>query len=101
MHDIVKSKNDVSVRLTDERWTHIVEEHSEMAGLRLDVLETVANPTMIVEGRYGALMAIREISKGKYLVVIYREIGNDGFVITSFMTRQKRFLTSRRKIWPV
>lgn len=50
MHDKVKSKNSVFVRLTDKRWTHIVEEHSEMAGLRPEVLETVANPSMILEG---------------------------------------------------
>ena len=29
------SKTNVSVRLTDVRWAHIVEEHCELAGMRL------------------------------------------------------------------
>lgn len=66
MLDISKSKNGVSVRLTDERWTHIVEEHSEMAGLRLEVLETIVNPSLILEGHHGVLVAVSEIVKGKH-----------------------------------
>ena len=31
--DSVKSKNNITIRLTDERWKHITEEHSEMAGI--------------------------------------------------------------------
>ena len=100
MQDIAKSKNAISVRLTDERWSHIVEEHSEMAGLRREVLETITDPFMILEGHYGVLMAVREISKGKYLVAVYRETGVDGFIITSFMTRRQRFLVRRKKVWP-
>jgi len=42
--DIVKSKNNVSIRLTEERWFHITEEHSEMAGYYFEVLETVEEP---------------------------------------------------------
>ena len=37
----ILSKNGVPIRLTDERWTHITEEHCELAGLRLEVLETI------------------------------------------------------------
>ena len=50
MLDSVPSKNGVLIRLTDERWAHITEEHCELAGLRLEVLETVGNPTRILEG---------------------------------------------------
>jgi len=71
LQDIAKSKTGISVRLTDERWTHIVEEHSEMAGLRHEVLEAITDPSMILEGRYGVLIDVREIAEGKYLVVIY------------------------------
>lgn len=101
MIDRAKSKNGVSVRLTDERWTHIVEEHSEMAGLRPEVMETITDPSMILEGQYGVLMAAREILSGKYVVVVYRESGHDGFIITSFMTRRQRFLGRRKRLWPV
>ena len=98
---MVRSKNGIFVRLTDERWAHIVEEHSEMAGLRHEVLEAIADPSMILEGRYGVLIAVQKILEGKYLVVVYRETHDDGFVITSFTTRQQRFLTKRKKLWPV
>ncbi|MHC1574416.1 MAG: hypothetical protein ACXQTY_01225 [Candidatus Methanogasteraceae archaeon] len=38
--DVAKSKNGVPIRLTKERWFHITEEHSEMAGYYFEVLET-------------------------------------------------------------
>lgn len=40
MTDLVASVHGVPIRLTDERWSHVVEEHTELAGMRLDVLET-------------------------------------------------------------
>jgi len=30
--NIAKSKNNVPIRLTEERWFHIVENHDELAG---------------------------------------------------------------------
>ena len=47
----VQSKNSVPIRLTDERWIHITEEHSELAGYYFDVLETVQDPQAVYEGR--------------------------------------------------
>ena len=78
------SKNGVQIRLTHERWTHITEEHTEIAGLRLEVLETVAQPDRVVEGQRGALLAVRAIAPASWLVVVYREISDDGFIITDF-----------------
>lgn len=79
-------KNGVSIRLTDKRWAHISEEHSELAGLRPEVLETVANPTRVLEGGQGEFFAVRGINSGKNLVVVYRGSENDGFIITAFIT---------------
>ena len=98
--DIVKSKNNVSIRLTEERWFHITEEHSEMAGYYFEVLETVEEPEAIFEGKEGECIAVREVEKGKYVVVVYRELSKeDGFVIIAFLTRRKKQLERRRKIW--
>jgi len=98
--DIVKSKNNVSIRLTEERWFHITEEHSEMAGYYFEVLETVEEPEAIFEGKEGEYIAVREVEKGKYVVVVYRELSKeDGFVITAFLTRRKKQLERRRRIW--
>jgi hypothetical protein len=41
MVDLVVSKQGVPVRLTDERWAHITEEHCELAGLRSDVVARI------------------------------------------------------------
>lgn len=56
--DIIQSKNGVPIRLTDERWFHIVEEHSELAGSYFEVLETVEAPQAIYEGKAKELLAI-------------------------------------------
>lgn len=48
--DIVHSKNNIPIRLSNERWSHITEEHCEMAGLRYEILETIENPDHILEG---------------------------------------------------
>ncbi len=99
--DIVGSKNGVPIRLAEERWFHITEEHSEMAGYYFEVLETVEEPEAIYEGKKGECIAVREIEKGKYIVVIYKELSKeDGFVITAFLTRRRKKLERRRRIWP-
>lgn len=99
--EIVQSKNGVPIRLTDERWLHITEEHSEMAGYYFEVLETVQEPGAIYEGKAGELLATKEVEPGKYMVVVYREIGSeDGFVITAFLTRRIHQIERRAKIWP-
>jgi hypothetical protein len=96
----VISKNGVPIRLTDERWAHITEEHCELAGMRLEVLETIAHPMRIVAGGAGELLAIREQEPGKFLVVVYREIVNDGFIITAFLTHRTGSLNRRKQLWP-
>ena len=41
MIDRIVAKSGLAIRLTDERWAHITEEHGELTGLRSTVLETV------------------------------------------------------------
>lgn len=99
--DVVPSKNGVPIRLTEERWIHITEEHSEMAGYYFDVLETIEGPEAILEGKFGELLATREIEPGKSIVVVYKEMGNDdGFVLTAFLTTRMRQLQKRVRVWP-
>lgn len=62
------SKNGVPIRLSDERWAHITEEHCELAGLRLEVRETIAQPERVLAGGPGELLALRETEPGKWLV---------------------------------
>lgn len=101
MIETVTSKNGVPIRLTDERWVHITEEHSELAGMRLEVLEVVADPLRIYAGNEGELLAVRELKPGKFLVVVYRELASDGFIITAFLTRRVQSLQRRTLVWPL
>jgi len=98
--EIIRSKNGVAIRLTEERWFHITEEHSEMAGLYFDVLETVEEPDAVYEGGAGECIAVKGIERDKYLAVIYKEVNKkDGFIITAFLTKRKRQFGKRRKLW--
>jgi len=64
------------------------------------VVETVANPERILQGNGGELFAVREIEPGKCLVVVYRELANDGFIITAFVTRRLTQINKRKQVWP-
>ena len=101
MLETVTSIGGVPIRLTDERWSHITEEHSELAGMRFEILETVEQPELVYGGRSGELFAVREIEPGKLLIVVYRELIEDGFIITAFFTRRARSLEGRKLIWSV
>ncbi|WP_045216955.1 hypothetical protein [Desulfonatronovibrio magnus] len=88
------------IRLTDERWAHIVEEHGEISEMMDAVLQTVNKPEFIFAGNNGELLAVREVKAGKYLVVPYREQDKDGFIITAFVTKRLHTLQRRVKLWP-
>jgi len=97
---IVKSKNNVPLRLTKERWNHIILRHPEMDVQKEHVLETVTAPDLIQEGDFGELLAVKFYEKtpltSKYLVVIYKEvIDSDGFIITAYYATKP---SERRKI---
>jgi hypothetical protein len=96
----ITSKNNVPVRLTDERWGHITEEHGELAEMQQQVLEAVTAPDRVLAGGAGELLAVRSIEAGKWLVVVYRELETDGFIITAFMTRRNRAFEKRKQVWP-
>jgi hypothetical protein len=100
MVDVVQSRMGVPIRLTDERWAHIVDNHDELAGLRGEVLRTVENPGRIVAGGAGELLGTREYQPGKWLVVAYREFNGDGFIITAFLTSRMGSLERRTQLWP-
>jgi hypothetical protein len=100
MVEIVKSKNGLPIRLTDERWAHITEEHCELAGLREDILETIAEPLRIFQGNQGEFLVLREIHENAFLVVVYRETNEDGLIITAFLTKRIKSFSRRKQIWP-
>ena len=100
MISTAKSVQGVFIRLTDERWSHITEEHNELAGLKFEVLEALEKPEKVFAGNDGEKLAARSIGPGKWVVVVYREKSDDGFVITAFITRRMRSLEKRKQLWP-
>jgi hypothetical protein len=95
--DTVWSINGVPIRLTTERWFHIVENHDDLAGYYEDVLDVVENPEFVVPGHRGSLIAIRNYGHQRYLAVIYREVSaQDGFIITAYFTDK---IDRKRSIW--
>ena len=95
----VHTVHGVPIRLSDERWRHIVEHHDDLAGHYHDVLETVAAPDAVYEGSAGELLALRRYRE-RYLVVPYRELSkDDGFVITAFFTTRIRQIERRPLAW--
>lgn len=97
---IVPSKNNIPVRLTEERWGHIESRHPEMRHHKAEVLETIAEPDFIQQGDFGVLLAARRYPHtaltSKYVMVAYRELGQtDGFVLTAYLSSRP---ASRRPI---
>lgn len=89
--DAAVSRNGVPIRLTEERWFHIVENHDEMAGHYDEVLSAIEDPDYIIQGYREALVALKSLGGKKIMAVIYKESGRrDGFVITAFLTSKIR-----------
>jgi len=97
--EIAKSKNGVPIRLTEERWVHIVENHDDLAGYYDEVLICVEDPDFIIKGYGDALIALRKKDERKFLAVVYKELSeSDGFIITAFFTSKIK-LEKEEIIW--
>ncbi|MCL5985963.1 MAG: hypothetical protein M1371_05275 [Actinobacteria bacterium] len=88
---ITYSKNLVPIRLTEERWNHIIQRHPEMENQREKAIETVSNPDLIYSGDFGELLAVRFYSEipltSKYLIIAYKETSAEyGFIVTAYFT---------------
>ncbi len=97
---IIGSRNGVPIRLTKERWRHIVARHPEIEGQRDKVLETLALPEVIQAGDFGTLLSARRYASTpvseKTLVVVYKEASeSDGFIVTAYFTDE---LSKRRHV---
>ena len=100
MPDFALTPMGVPIRLTDERWAHIMEAHDDLADNRYDLLETMRFPDVVVAGRARELLAMREIGPARWLVIVYRELDSDGFIITAYSTSRIAALRRRERLWP-
>ena len=98
----VTSKNNIAIRLTEERWLHIIMSHKEIDASNFPlVLDTIENPDFILEGDLDELLAVKRISgKKTWFVVAYKEVNsNDGFILTAYITTDSRWLFKRKILW--
>jgi hypothetical protein len=96
--EVVYSVNGVPIRLTDERWQHIVSNKLYMGSYYEKVLAAVERPTWILRGYAGALVAVLTLGRQTYLHVVYRELSReDGFIVTAFISRK---VNRSAVIWP-
>ncbi len=87
--EIVYSVNLVPIRLTDERWSHIVNSHEDMANYHDDCLKVIEQPDFVLQGASGSLRAVKSFGRNRYLMVTYREVTkSDGFIITAYFVRR-------------
>lgn len=93
------SRNKIIIRLTDERWRHIVLMHPNLVHKQKQILATVKNPGYIFQGNVRELLATVQLSKVRYLVVVYKEVVDDGFIITAFETTDTYWLFKKKLIW--
>ena len=96
--DIAVSTNSVPIRLTDERWRHIVGTHDDVSAYYDEVLAAIESPERVLRGSGGVLMAVRGFGRRRYFVVVYKETSRrDGFGITAYVTSR---INRGPTIWP-
>lgn len=95
----VHSKNGTLIRLTEERWEHIVLMHPSLTGRQRYVLSAIKDPDYIFKGKSEEILAVSRSSQRGYLVVVYKEIEGDGFIITAYETTDTLWLFKKELIW--
>jgi hypothetical protein len=94
---IADSVNGVRIRLTGERWEHILDSHPEMASYRETILDAVENPDYILASRRGALAAVMVLGRKAFLHVFYVEkSGRDGFILSAYLEEE---MDKARIVW--
>lgn len=89
------------IRLTAERWSHIVEEHAELAGLREEFSQRSPMPRRSLKALLANCWPCEPMAPGQRMIVVYREAGlRDGFFIAAFLTSQPDRIARRNQSWP-
>jgi len=103
---VAKSVRGRQVRLTETIWRKIQRDHPEFTGRNeyLDEIRlAIEDSDYLVEGWEGADLAMRWCeaapSRPKHIVVVYRELNGDGFIITAFFLSRHERLLNRGITW--
>ncbi|MFO7967245.1 MAG: hypothetical protein R6U44_06575 [Archaeoglobaceae archaeon] len=72
-----------------------------LRGQKDKILETLQNPDIMLEGDFEELLSLKFYKQtpvnSKYMVVVYKEVGDNGFVITAYFTN--KYSEKRRILW--
>ena len=94
-----KSINNIVIRLTEERWQHIIFAHIELENEIEFVLYAVSNPDYILKGTDDEFLAAIYKHADRLLVVVYKEETTDGFIITAYYTKKIEKLLKKEILW--
>jgi hypothetical protein len=89
------------IRLTEERWEHILS-RAEMAGMEQAIAETLINPEIVRRSRTdnAAYLYYRyrenTLVGDKWLCVVVKYLEDDAFIITAYLTDQ---LKQGEQLW--
>lgn len=76
---VTTSVNGNAIRITAERWVHVVEHHEEVSGMLDDVAEAIDAPEAVFAGRENASIAVKSYDTGIWIVAVYID-REDGFM---------------------
>lgn len=95
------SISNINIRLTSERFDHIISNHPEVKDYIWDLEAALETPDFVYEGTKEEYIALRRQKNGYYFVVIYKEdfTIQDGFVITAFITSRITYFLRKKLIW--
>ena len=85
-----------AIRLTNERWTHIISHHPVIKNLKEEMKETLRDPEIVRRSVYDPSVLIyyryfKDVFGGKYIAVVVKVNNIKGFILTSYVTdRVKR-----------
>lgn len=96
--EVAYSITGVPIRLTDERWAHIVNNKPYMYSFDEALLQAIEKPTVILRGYAGSMVAVLALNRDNFLHVVYKEVNaDDGFVVTAYVARK---YNRNLVIWP-
>jgi hypothetical protein len=100
MRHVAKDRLGHDIYLTDERWSHICEEHPEMRRYRKQVLETVRRGRRFQDSVRPAVYlyhrAYSDLPHGNTSIVVVVRFGlypdgtENNFIVTAYQIRQRR-----------
>ena len=85
------------VKCTRERYLHIITRHPEILEMEKELKEALEDPDFVKASTYDKSVLLFYKSAGKeYIVVVAKNLGKEGFVITAYITD---FVKEGEMVW--